>query len=98
VCHLFLNHVDLATDYLIKARAAAPQIWWIHYHLAGVMGLKGDLDGGRAALAASLKLKPEINSIAQYLALKPWYSSAKELPLENDTLLVGLRRLGFPES
>jgi adenylate cyclase len=56
-CHLSANHVDLATDYLIKARAAAPQIWWLHLHLAGALGLKGDLDGGRASLAESLRLK-----------------------------------------
>jgi adenylate cyclase len=98
ICDLFLNHVDLATDYLIKARAAAPQIWWVHFHLAGALGLKGDLDGGKAVLAESLKLKPEMNSIAQYLALKPWYSSPKELPLEDHTLLEGLRRIGFPET
>jgi Tfp pilus assembly protein PilF len=98
VCHLFLNHPDLATDYLMKARAAAPQVWWIPFNLAGALGLKGDLDGGRAALAESLKMKPEINSIAEYLALKPWYSSPEELPFEDRTLLEGLRRLGFPES
>jgi TolB-like protein/class 3 adenylate cyclase/Flp pilus assembly protein TadD len=97
-CHLSLNHVDLATDYLIKARAAAPQVWWVPFNLAGALGLKGDLDGGRAALAESLKLKPEINSIAQYLAHKPWYSSPEELPIEDHTLLHGLRRVGFPEN
>ena len=43
-------------------------------------------------------MKPEINSIADYLALKPWYSSPEELPFEDRTLLEGLRRLGFPES
>jgi TolB-like protein/class 3 adenylate cyclase len=98
VCHLFLNHTDFATDQLMKARAANPWVWWIPFNLAGALGLKGDLDGGRVALAASLKLKPEINSIAQYLALKPWYSSPQELPIEDRTLLEGLRRLGFPES
>ncbi len=45
-CHLFLNHADLAADYLTKARAAAPQVWWVHFYLAGALGLKGDLDGG----------------------------------------------------
>ena len=93
-----MNHADSATDYLIKARGAAPQVWWIPFNLAGALGLKGDLDGGKAVLPESLKLKPEINSIAQYLALKPWYSSPKELPLEDRTLLEGLRRLGFPET
>ena len=95
---MFLNRPDLATDYLLKARAIAPQVWWIPFNLAGALGLKGDLERGRAALAESLKLKPEINSITQYLALKPWYSSPEELPLEDHTLLDGLRRLGFPES
>jgi TolB-like protein len=98
VCHLFMNQADLATDYLLKARAARPQIWWIPFHLAGALGLKGDLEGGKTALAESLKLKPEISSITQYLALKPWYSSPQELPIEDRTLLEGLRRLGFPES
>jgi adenylate cyclase len=98
LCNLAANHVDVATDWLIKARATAPQVWWIAFNLAGALGLRGDLDGGRVALAESLKLKPEINSIGQYLARKSWYSSSQELPIENRTLLEGLRRLGFPES
>jgi hypothetical protein len=95
---LSANHVDLATDYLIKARAAAPQIWWLHLHLAGALGLKGDLDGGRASLAESLRLKPEIDSIAHFRDLRPWYSSPKCLELEEHTVMEGLRHLGFPES
>ena len=45
-CHLTANRLDLATDYLIKARAAAPQIWWLHLYLAGALGLKGISTGG----------------------------------------------------
>jgi hypothetical protein len=82
VCHLFLNHVDLATDHLIKARAAAPQVWWIHFYLAAALG---DLDGGRASLAEGLRLTPEIDSIAHFRALRSWYSSPKTLDLEEHT-------------
>jgi adenylate cyclase len=46
VCHLVLNHADLASDYLIKALAAAPQIWWAHLYLAGALGLKVISTGG----------------------------------------------------
>jgi len=95
---LSANHVDLATDYLIKARAAAPQIWWLHLYLAGALGLKGDLDGGRASLAEGIKLRPEMNSIAHFRDLRPYYSSPKELELEQHTVMEGLRRLGFPET
>jgi tetratricopeptide (TPR) repeat protein len=98
ICHLFLKHVDLATDYLIKARAAAPQIWWIHFYLAGALGLKGDLDGGKASLAEGLKLKPEMNSVIHFRDLRPYYSSPKELELEEHTVIEGLRRMGFPET
>jgi TolB-like protein/class 3 adenylate cyclase/Flp pilus assembly protein TadD len=98
VCHLVLNHADLAADYLIKARADAPQIWWIHLELAGALGLKGDLDAGRASLAESLELKPEIDSIAHFISRKPWYSSPKHMDQLEQTLIKGLRRLGFPET
>jgi hypothetical protein len=95
---MYLSHVDLAADYLIKARAASPRIWWIHLYLAGALGLKGELDAGKAALTESLKLKPEIDTIAHFRDLRPYYSSPKALELEKHTVMEGLRRLGFPES
>ena len=93
-----LNHLDAATDYLTKARAANPQIWWLHLYLAGALGLKGDLDGGRTELTESLKLKPEIDSIAHFISRKPWYSSPKHMEQLDHTVIEGWRRLGFPES
>ena len=57
-----------------------------------------ELEAGRATLAEGLKLRPEMNSIAQFRDLRPYYSSPKELELEEHTVMDGLRRLGFPES
>jgi adenylate cyclase len=96
-CHMVSNRVDEAIDFLIKSRAANPRIWWVHYGLAGALGLEGDLEGGKTALAESLKLKPEINSLAQYYAIRPWKSSPQYSTLEDKTLIEGLRRIGFPE-
>jgi len=64
MCHLVLDHVDEAIDLLRKARAENPRFWFIHFWLAGALGLKGDLDEARIALADSLRLKPEMNSLA----------------------------------
>ena len=97
-CHMYLHQIDLAADYLTKARGAAPQVWWINLYLAGALGLKGELDAGRASLAESLKLKPEIDTVAHFRDLRPYYSSPKTLELEDHTVMEGLRRLGFPES
>ena len=99
--HLVLNHVDEAIDLLIKARTANPRVWHFSYGLAGALALKGDLDGAKAALAESVKLKPEVNSLAQFYVWVPWGSKDRAphyWALEDKTLNQGLRRVGFPES
>jgi adenylate cyclase len=96
--HMLSNRVDEAIDFLIKSRATNPQVWWVHYGLAGALGLKGNHEEGRTALAESLKLKPEINSLAQYYAIRPWKSSPQAYALEDKTVIEGLRRIGFPEN
>jgi adenylate cyclase len=95
--HLLSNRVDEAIDFLIKSRAMNPRVWWVHYGLAGALGLKGNYDEGKAALAESVKLRPEINSLAQYYAIRPWQSSPQAYALEDKTVIEGLRRIGFPE-
>ena len=99
-CHLVLNHVDEAIDLLIKGRTANPRDWFFPFGLAGALGLKGDLDGAKAALAESLKLRPEVTSLAQWRVWVPWTRKDRS-PLywaqEDKTLDEGLRRIGFPE-
>ncbi len=96
-CHLVSNRVDEAIDFLMKSRAINPRVWWVHYGLAGALGLKGNLEEGKTALAESLKLRPEINSLAQYYAIRPWQSSPQYYALEDKTAIEGLRRIGFAE-
>jgi tetratricopeptide (TPR) repeat protein len=99
-CQLVSNRVDEAIDLFTKARTANPRSWFHSLELAGSMGLKGDFDPAKAALAESLKLKPEINSLAQWHAYVPWTSktnSPKFWALQDKTFSEGLRRIGFPE-
>jgi adenylate cyclase len=95
--NLLESKVDRAVDYLVKSGEANPRIWYVQYYLAGALGLKGDIEGAKAALAQSLKLNPKINSIAAHDTLLPWYESPKMRELEQQTLNEGLRRIGFPE-
>jgi adenylate cyclase len=97
LCRLLLDHVDEAIDLLKKARAANPRAYYIHLWLAGALGLKGDLDEAKAALAESLKLNPERNSFATQRANVPWAAYPPHWALREKTLNVGLRRIGFPE-
>jgi TolB-like protein len=97
---LVSNHVNEAIDLFIKGRTENRRIWQFSYALAGALALKGDLDGAKMALAESLKLKPEVNSLAQWYVYLPWTSknSAPQFwALQDKTLDEGLRRIGFPE-
>jgi adenylate cyclase len=96
-CQLFLGHVDQALDLFRKARAANPRVFYLHLWLAGALGLNGDLDEAKAALAESLKLKPEANSLAAWRASTPWITYPPYWALREKTVNVGLRRAGFPE-
>jgi adenylate cyclase len=97
---LVSDRLEEAVDLFIKGRTANPRVWMFSYGLAGALALKGDLDGAKAALAESLKLKPEVNSLAQRYAYLPW-TGRTSAPLfwvmQEKTLDTGLRVIGFPE-
>jgi tetratricopeptide (TPR) repeat protein len=95
LCHLLLGRVDQAIDLLRKARSANPRFYHVHLFLAGALGLKSELDEARAALAESLKNKPEINSFKQLSASSP--GNSDYVALRDKTFYVGLRRAGMPE-
>ena len=66
-------------------------------NLAGALGLRGDLDEARVELAESLKLKPDINSLAAQSAAFPFFKNPDYRALAEKTVNLGLRRAGFPE-
>jgi adenylate cyclase len=91
--------VDEALDFLRKARAATnAHVWYIHFWLAAALGLKGDLDQAKAALAEFLELKPQWNSLARLRAAFPAaYGNPQYAALAEKTVDLGLRRAGLPE-
>jgi adenylate cyclase len=96
-CHLLLSRVAEAIDLLRKASAANP---WHHYpplHLAAALGLSGNLDEARSALARSIKIEPEINSLAQWRTSRPYFNNPQYQKLLERTFIVGLRQAGFPD-
>jgi Tfp pilus assembly protein PilF len=96
MCHLLLNDPDRAIEFLTQARAGNPRGFYVHLWLAGAFGLKGNLDEAKVALAQSLALKPEINSLAR-LREYAWMNNPPHWALREETMNIGLRRAGFPE-
>lgn len=96
-CHLLLGNVEEAIEFLRKARAANPRVYFVHLYLAAALGMRGDLDEARAALAESYKLKPEINSIAALYSNRPWETHPRYLALRAGTMDIGLRLAGLSE-
>jgi hypothetical protein len=48
-------------------------------------------------VAESLKLRPEINSVASWRAENLFYTNPRFTALAEKTLYAGLRRVGFPD-
>jgi adenylate cyclase len=92
-----LGLADQASDLLRRARAGNPRYWYVHLWLAGALGLKGDLEEARTALAEAIKIMPEINSITQWRANIPAIKNARYWALLERTVNLGLRRAGFPD-
>ncbi len=95
-CYLFLGQTDRAIDFMMKARAANPKHDENHLYLAAALALRGDLPGARASLAEAVRLKPDMNSVAKYLS-DTRFNSAPYQALVEKTVIVGLRRAGFPD-
>ena len=96
-CQLLLGHTDEAADRLRTARAENPQIYFFQIYLAGALGLRGDIDEARTALAAAFRLNPKANSLARWSAAQAWMNNPQFAALRGNTLDVGLRRAGMPE-
>jgi adenylate cyclase len=96
--HLLAGHVDESIEWLIRARGQNPHIWYVHYALAGALGLKGDIEGAKGPLADLQKTKPEINSIANSYVYAPFLAYPLYRALIDKTINEGLRRAGFPET
>jgi tetratricopeptide (TPR) repeat protein len=95
-CCLFLGRIDEGIEFLRKAWAENHQIWYLPFTLAAGLGLRGDIDEAKAALAESLRLKPEMNSVARCRAV-PGKENPRFLALMHRTVYAGLRRAGLPE-
>jgi TolB-like protein len=96
-CHLLLGHVDEAIELFRRACAASPRAYYLYLNLAGALGLRGDVDEARAALAEALRLRPEVDSLARYREVTPWITHPQHWTLRGKTLNLGLRRAGFPD-
>ena len=95
-CLLLLDRVQPAIEMFNNALAGRPRQWINRFALAAALGLKGDLDGARAELGESLKLEPEMNSLARFRANRPW-GNAQYWALFEKTAAAGVRRVGFPD-
>jgi len=71
-------------------------MFYHHLSLAGALGLMGDLDDAKAAVAEAIKLRPEVNSLARIRAQFPW-GNPQFWSLFENTVAAGLRRAGFPD-
>jgi tetratricopeptide (TPR) repeat protein len=86
-----------ALEWLTRARAANPRVYYYCLDLAAAMALTNDLDGAHGALADALRLKPEISSIKRQRARWAYTNNPAYRALAEKTVDAGLRLAGMPE-
>jgi adenylate cyclase len=89
--------VEEAIELLRKACAENPRAPYMRLFLAGALGLRGDLEEARMALAEARELNPEVNSLARFRANRPFLANPEHWALAEKTMNLGLRRAGFPD-
>ena len=97
LAYLLQNKAQEAIDWLTRARAANPRVYYYLLDLAAALALANDLDGARAALAEALRLKPEISSIKRQHARWAYTNNPAYRALAEKTVDAGLRLAGMPE-
>ena len=97
LAHLLLSHLDTATDWLTKACAANPRVYYFRLDLAAALALQGHIEQAKAALAEAIRLKPEVNSMARVQARWAYTNNPAYRALTAKTVDVGLRLAGMPE-
>jgi len=97
LAHLLQGQSGEAIDWLTKACAANPRVYYFYLDLAAAQALKGNQPEARAALAESLKLKPEINSMKRQLARWAYANNPAYRVMAEKTIDAGLRKAGMPE-
>jgi len=90
------GETDKAISLLQKARAANDHIW-VPLLSRWSIWFEGRLDNAKSALAESLKVKPAMKSLTRMRVENPWLSNPPYWELQDKTLNVGLRQIGFPD-
>jgi len=98
-CNIFLGRTEAGVALLRKARALAPDAWYLHLYLAGALGFRGDIEEAKSEIAEAVKLKPNANSIARRRAIQvtQGLNNPAYQELQEKTITAGLRRAGFSE-
>jgi len=97
LAHLLLGRNEQAVDWLTKAVTANPRVYYFFLDLAAARALLGYTTEAHAALANSLKLKPEINSMVRQRARWAYTNNPAYRTLAAKTIDVGLRLAGMPD-
>lgn len=84
---------------MVSCRFIPPtRFFQLYFYLAAALGLHGDVDEAKAALAEGLKMNPRLTSIAAlHKQFSYWYANPEFTRLAEGTYAAGLRRAGLPE-
>ena len=96
-CQLGLSHIDDAIELYRRSLALNSAYWYAHVFLAAALGLNGDIDGARRAIADAVRVRPGAKSIEQLRTIVATRGHPQLDAWWEEIIYTGLRRAGFPE-
>jgi len=97
LAYLLQDKAHEAIDWLTRARAGNPRVYYYCLDLAAALALTGDTDAAHAALADALRLKPDVSSLKRQHARWAYSNNPAYRALAAKTVDAGLRLAGMPE-
>jgi hypothetical protein len=95
--YLVQSRIDDAILWLEKARAAAPELPWVHLRLASAYGLKGETERATAEIAEARRTDHHGRDL-RIARLKVGFSPSRKIDaLFEATYYAGLQKAGVPE-
>ena len=96
IAEMYLDHPEQALVALQRSYALNPWLPWVHFYLAAVYGLLGDIAAARSCLVEAQRLSGDLASIARFKVISQ-VTGPKAQALREKTIVSGVRRAGLPE-
>ena len=97
IAEMYLDRPEQALAALQRSYALNSGLPWVHFYLAAVFGLLGNIAAAKSSLTEAQRLSGDLANIARYKTISQ-VTDARAQVLRDKSIVCGLRIAGLPEA